>query len=130
VRAIAWEGDTLVVTVTPTYSGCPATAAIALDIREALERAGFEDVDVRAQLAPPWTTDWMSKEGLAKLQAYGVAPPAEAACAGAVAANEPSECPHCGSSRVERVSQFGSTPCKAAWRCAECLEPFDYFKRF
>ncbi len=85
---------------------------------------------VESQLAPPWTTDWISPAGREKLRAYGIAPPEGAACAGAAVRNAPKECPRCGSAHVEEVSRFGSTPCKASWRCADCLEPFDYFKRF
>jgi len=130
IRAVDWDMDVAVVTVTPTYSGCPATAAIALAIEETLRRRGGAHVRVRAQLAPPWTTESISPAGREKLRAYGIAPPAGAACAGAAARNAPKACPRCGSAHVEEVSRFGSTPCKAAWRCADCLEPFDYFKRF
>ncbi|GKY87207.1 1,2-phenylacetyl-CoA epoxidase subunit PaaD [Sinisalibacter aestuarii] len=120
IRDIAWEGETLAVTVTPTYSGCPATSLINFEIETALREAGIERIDLRRQLAPPWTTDWLSQEGRAKLEAYGIAPP--------TAARGPEKCPRCGSTHVERISQFGSTPCKAQWRCKECREPFDYFK--
>jgi ring-1,2-phenylacetyl-CoA epoxidase subunit PaaD len=128
VRAVEWRGDELVVTVTPTYSGCPATAVIALDIENALRARGLDRVRVESRLAPPWTTDWISAEGRRKLATAGIAPPAEGACPGAGAA--PVACPHCGSAKTERVSQFGSTPCKAQYRCTDCLEPFDHFKRF
>jgi ring-1,2-phenylacetyl-CoA epoxidase subunit PaaD len=130
VRAAEWEGDELIVTVTPTYSGCPATAVIAFSIEEALRRHRVERVRIKTQLSPPWTADWISAAGREKLRAYGIAPPEGAACAGAAVRNAPAECPRCGSARVEEVSRFGSTPCKAAYRCADCLEPFDYFKRF
>jgi ring-1,2-phenylacetyl-CoA epoxidase subunit PaaD len=120
IRAVAWEGDTLAVTVTPTYSGCPATSLINFEIERALREAGIEKIDLRRQLAPPWTTDWLSAEGREKLEAYGIAPPSPA--------KGPERCPHCGSAHVERISQFGSTPCKAQWRCTDCREPFDYFK--
>lgn len=131
VRDIEWRGDELVVGVTPTYSGCPATALISIDIEEALRRRGVECVRVETRLSPPWTTAWISDAGREKLRAYGIAPPAEgAACAGALKAGAPAACPHCGSRRTEEISRFGSTPCKAAWRCADCLEPFDYFKSF
>ena len=118
VREVAWDGDTLVVTVTPTYSGCPATAVINLDIEAALLSKGIGKIRMERRLSPAWTTDWMSEEGRGKLLAYGIAPPSR----GAVA------CPRCGSGATERVSQFGSTPCKAAYRCRDCLEPFDVFK--
>jgi ring-1,2-phenylacetyl-CoA epoxidase subunit PaaD len=120
IRDVAWEGETLAVTVTPTYSGCPATSVINFEIEKALREAGIPDIELRRQLAPPWTTDWLSESGRAKLEAYGIAPPA--------AARGPEKCPHCGSAHFERISQFGSTPCKAQWRCTDCLEPFDYFK--
>ncbi|MBI1238590.1 MAG: phenylacetate-CoA oxygenase subunit PaaJ [Alphaproteobacteria bacterium] len=107
------------VTITPTYSGCPATHAIEAAIRQALDAAGFEGVAIETVLSPPWTTDWISADGRAKLSAYGIAPPTMAACA---------PCPRCNSSDTEEVSRFGSTPCKALWRCRACLEPFDRFK--
>ncbi|MEO0390148.1 MAG: 1,2-phenylacetyl-CoA epoxidase subunit PaaD [Pseudomonadota bacterium] len=120
IRDVSWHGDTLVVTVTPTYSGCPATSVINLDIENALRAAGYTNLRLERQLAPPWTTDWLSDKGKAKLEGYGIAPPQPA--------GGPDRCPHCGSGNVERISQFGSTPCKAQWRCQDCLEPFDYFK--
>lgn len=119
VRGVDWVGDRLEVAVTPTYSGCPATAVISMDIETALRDRGLADVTVKTQLSPPWSTDWLSAEGRAKLTAYGIAPPAAAG---------PEACPHCGGQDLERISQFGSTPCKALWRCRDCLEPFDYFK--
>lgn len=130
VRDVAWEGNRLIVTVTPTYSGCPATAVISLDIDNALRRAGFSNVQIKSQLSPAWTTRWISEEGRRKLKAYGIAPPVEGSCAGAMKAAGPVACPHCGSTETEEVSRFGSTPCKAHWRCKNCLEPFDYFKSF
>ena len=120
IRAVDWDGDVLDVTVTPTYSGCPATRIIAMDIETALRDRGIEDIRVVTRITPPWTTDWLSTKGRARLEDYGIAPPQSA--------GKPVQCPHCKSSAVERVSQFGSTPCKAQWRCMDCLEPFDYFK--
>lgn len=120
VRDVAWSGDVLEVVVTPTYSGCPATSVIAMEIETALTGRGVKTVRVRQQLSPAWTTDWLSAAGRAKLEAYGIAPPQPA--------GGPERCPRCQSKAVERVSQFGSTPCKAQWRCRDCLEPFDYFK--
>lgn len=120
VRDLAWDGDTLVVAVTPTYSGCPATRVIAMDIETALRDRGIRDLRIETRIAPPWTTDWLSAKGRAKLTEYGIAPPR--------AAGGPENCPRCGSTAVEKISQFGSTPCKAHWRCRDCLEPFDYFK--
>ncbi|MEM1268195.1 MAG: 1,2-phenylacetyl-CoA epoxidase subunit PaaD [Pseudomonadota bacterium] len=120
VRGVEVEGGAVTVTLTPTYSGCPAMAAISLDVETALAREGVTSVTIKTRIAPPWTTDWMSDAGRAKLEAYGIAPPQ--------AAGGPKRCPHCQSTDVEKVSQFGSTPCKAQWRCRDCLEPFDYFK--
>lgn len=120
VRDVQWDGDTLEVAVTPTYSGCPATTVISLDIETALRDHGIDDIRIRTQISPPWTTDWLSDKGRARLEDYGIAPPR--------AAGGPERCPRCHSQNVNRISQFGSTPCKAQWRCADCLEPFDYFK--
>lgn len=120
IRDVTREGGKVVVAITPTYSGCPATSVISMEVAAALRANGVEDVELRRQISPAWTTDWISDTGLAKLEAYGIAPPQ--------AAGGPERCPHCGSGHVERISQFGSTPCKAQWRCRDCLEPFDYFK--
>lgn len=138
IRDVAWREDTLVVTVTPTYSGCPATTVINLDIEAALRARGIGKLRLERQLSPPWTTDWLTEAGREKLRAYGIAPPvdgtaADGRLAGRVArlaggTNLTIACPRCGSTRTERISQFGSTPCKASWRCTDCLEPFDYFK--
>ena len=120
VREVRWEGETLVVAVTPTYSGCPATSVIDLMIETQLREKGISDLRLERRLSPPWTTDWLSEKGRARLEEYGIAPPSPA--------GGPDHCPRCGSPDVTRVSQFGSTPCKAHWRCNSCLEPFDYFK--
>ncbi|MFI2766414.1 1,2-phenylacetyl-CoA epoxidase subunit PaaD [Ruegeria faecimaris] len=120
VRDVQWQDETLKVTVTPTYSGCPATSIISLDIETALHDRGISDVQIETSIAPAWTTDWLSEKGRARLEDYGIAPPQPA--------GGPDRCPRCGSKAVEKVSQFGSTPCKAHWRCTDCLEPFDYFK--
>jgi ring-1,2-phenylacetyl-CoA epoxidase subunit PaaD len=120
IRDLAWQGNTLVVTVTPTYSGCPATSIINLDIETALRGHGIEKLYIKRQLSPAWTTDWLSEAGRKKLEGYGIAPPRSA--------EGPARCPHCQATALSRVSQFGSTPCKALWRCDSCLEPFDYFK--
>ena len=107
------------VIITPTYSGCPATLFIEQSIREALDAAGYRNVAIETRISPPWTTDWISEEGKAKLLDYGIAPPDLAKAA---------TCPRCGSTDTEEVSRFGSTPCKSQWRCRDCLEPFDRFK--
>jgi ring-1,2-phenylacetyl-CoA epoxidase subunit PaaD len=117
VRSI--EEDPPRVRISPTYTGCPATIAIETMIREALDKAGFDDVHIERVLFPPWTTDWISERGRERLKAYGIAPPTVSVTA---------ECPLCGSTDTEEVSRFGSTPCKAQWRCKSCLEPFERFK--
>lgn len=109
------------VVITPTYTGCPATQVIERDIRDALDVAGFRDVAIETTLSPPWTTDWISETGKEKLRAYGIAPPL-------AAGQRAVQCPQCGSCETEEISRFGSTPCKAQWRCRACLEPFDLFK--
>lgn len=138
IRGVEWQGNTLVVAVTPTYSGCPATSIINLDIETALRDHGIENLRLERRLSPPWTTDWISETGREKLRAYGIAPPIDGTAADgrldarisrmAAASNLCVTCPHCGSNHTEKVSQFGSTPCKASYRCKDCLEPFDYFK--
>jgi ring-1,2-phenylacetyl-CoA epoxidase subunit PaaD len=116
------------VAITPTYSGCPAMSTIAFDIAVALERAGFADATVRTVLSPAWTTDWMSEEGRRKLREYGIAPPSPASSRRALFGIQQVQCPQCGSAETELLSEFGSTSCKALWRCRSCREPFDYFK--
>lgn len=120
IRDVAWHDDTLVVTVTPTYSGCPATGIINMDIETALRHHGVHKLKLKRQLSPAWTTDWLSQKGRVRLERYGIAPPQPT--------GRPARCPNCKSAKLERISQFGSTPCKAQWRCRDCLEPFDYFK--
>ena len=115
------------VTITPTYSGCPAMAMIAIEVELALARAGVPG-RVRTVLAPAWTTDWMTEDGRRKLRAYGVAPPARGARRGALFGQEVVACPLCGSEHTERLAEFGSTSCKALWRCLDCREPFDHFR--
>lgn len=138
IRDVAWDDDTLVVTVTPTYTGCPATGIINLDIERALRDRGVEKIRIERQLFPPWTTDWISREGREKLHDYGIVPPIAGTAADGHLAGRAARlagrsdltiaCPRCGSAQTEKVSQFGSTPCKASYRCKDCLEPFDYFK--
>ena len=124
------EDGALEVVITPTYSGCPAMGVIEVNIRAALQEAGFENVRVTTILSPAWTTAWLSEAGRRKLQEYGIAPPAEASLDKKALLGESRAlvCPHCGSNDTEMISQFGSTACKALFRCLECLEPFDYFK--
>lgn len=120
VRDVSISEEGVEVTITPTYTGCPAMSVIAFDIETALAQKGIEKITLKTQIAPAWTTDWLSKKGRARLEDYGIAPPQ--------VAGGPERCPQCKSTNVERISQFGSTPCKAQWRCQSCLEPFDYFK--
>lgn len=124
------EDGFLEVVITPTYSGCPAMGVIEVNIRAALQDAGFEQVRVTTVLSPAWTTDWISANGREKLRAYGIAPPASASFDKKALMGERRalSCPHCGSMDTEMISQFGSTACKALFKCHDCLEPFDYFK--
>lgn len=132
VRDVAWDGDACVVVITPTYSGCPAMREITEDIRQVLARHGIGEVRVETRLSPAWTTDWMSEKGRAALKDYGIAAPAQQAIdiSGISRRNAgPAiECPRCGSRDTRLVSNFGSTSCKALYRCVSCREPFDYFK--
>jgi ring-1,2-phenylacetyl-CoA epoxidase subunit PaaD len=116
------------VSITPTYSGCPAMNMIALEIGLALEREGIHEAKIRSVLSPAWTTDWMSADGRRKLQEYGIAPPETASGRRALFGEQQVACPQCGSIDTELLSEFGSTSCKALWRCKSCREPFDYFK--
>ena len=118
---IVREVDAERVRITPTYTGCPATQVIERDIRAALDSAGYRAVRIETVLAPPWTTDWISAAGREKLRAYGIAPPTPRG-------ERAVPCPQCGSADTEEISRFGSTPCKALWRCRACAEPFDLFK--
>ncbi|MEX0603651.1 MAG: 1,2-phenylacetyl-CoA epoxidase subunit PaaD [Marinobacter sp.] len=129
VRSVNWNGKTLSVDVTPTYSGCPATELIEELITEALRAAGFRDPKINRVLTPAWTTDWITAEGKDKLRMFGIAPP-QGSSSKMSLLGEPEiiVCPLCSSEHTERVSEFGSTACKALYRCKECLEPFDYFK--
>jgi ring-1,2-phenylacetyl-CoA epoxidase subunit PaaD len=129
LRDVSIEDDWVTVTITPTYSGCPAMETIQCDVRSSLHDAGFEHVDVRLTLSPAWTTDWMSDAGKRKLAEFGIAPPAATSVeAGAVAVALTVRCPQCGSPRTRELSRFGSTACKALWVCDDCREPFDSFK--
>lgn len=129
LRDIRVEGDAIEIVITPTYSGCPAMDMIAVNIRAALQAHGYEKVKVTTILDPPWTTDWISEDGKAKLRQYGIAPPVGTANKNALLGEEKKvPCPHCGSGDTELISLFGSTACKSLYRCKACLEPFDYFK--
>jgi len=121
------DGD-VEVAITPTYSGCPAMNMIALEIELALEREGFRRPKIRTVLSPAWTTDWMSEDGRRKLREYGIAPPLPSSSRRALFGVQEVACPQCGSKDTELISEFGSTSCKALWRCKSCREPFEYFK--
>jgi len=128
LRGVSLEGGVAVARVTPTYTGCPAVLAIELAVEAALLDAGFEARVVRV-ISPPWTTDWITDAGRAKLLAYGIAPPAKGGnSVRALFGETVVACPRCGSEDTEKLSEFGSTPCKAQYRCRACLEPFDHFK--
>jgi ring-1,2-phenylacetyl-CoA epoxidase subunit PaaD len=116
--------------LTPTYSGCPATDVIRRAVRDALDEAGYTGAVIEEVLSPPWTSDWLTESGRRKLESFGIAPPAHAVASPRhlFGAAPVIRCPRCGSASTERVSEFGSTPCKAHYRCVSCLEPFDYFK--
>lgn len=142
VRDVRWEDrgskQELVVTVTPTYSGCPAASAIMHAIENEIRARGVKTLRIERRIAPPWTTDWISPKGRKRLEESGIAPPSGHAAAPSPFARPPLAqlegrvvavpCPRCGSENTTRISEFGSTPCKAQYRCRECLEPFDYFK--
>jgi ring-1,2-phenylacetyl-CoA epoxidase subunit PaaD len=128
LREMAISDGRVEVAITPTYSGCPAMNMITLEIELALERAGFRNSKVRTVLSPAWTTDWMSEDGRRKLREYGIAPPQAGSSRRALFGVEQVACPQCGSENTEMLSEFGSTSCKALWRCKNCREPFDYFK--
>jgi len=122
------ESGRVRVSITPTYSGCPAMEAIQSDVVAALTRAGYGDVVVDFVLAPAWTTDWMSQDGRRKLEEYGIAPPTHRAADGPVPLTLSLRCPQCGSPDTRELSRFGSTACKSLWVCRTCREPFDHFK--
>ena len=130
VREVRSDGDGLTVVITPTYSGCPATELIQSEIRSALASAGAGDVVIETRLSPAWSTDWISARGKEKLREYGIVPPPATAAGVRPIRIVPRslECPRCGSRETARLSQFGSTACKALWRCEACKEPFEYFK--
>lgn len=125
LRDISVINDEIRITITPTYAGCPAVEAMRADIETVLRQAGYQHVSVRQRLSPAWTTDWMSEEGRQKLHEYGIAPPA---CRSDEKFTTAIACPQCGSEDTRKISEFGSTACKALYQCQSCREPFDYFK--
>lgn len=130
VRDVVQTPDAIEVSITPTYSGCPAMDAISKDILRALTSKGFKNVSVKQVLSPAWTTDWITEEGKRKLEAYGIAPPQNSTAEKSVLFGEHKavRCPRCKSENTTMISNFGSTACKALWKCEDCKEPFDYFK--
>jgi ring-1,2-phenylacetyl-CoA epoxidase subunit PaaD len=128
LRDVVITGDRVEVAITPTYSGCPAMKMIAVEIALALDREGIRNHQVRTVLSPAWTTDWMSVQGRQKLKDYGIAPPKPGTTRRALFGEQRIACPQCSSTETEVLSEFGSTSCKALWRCLSCREPFDYFK--
>jgi ring-1,2-phenylacetyl-CoA epoxidase subunit PaaD len=127
LRDVAFSGEKIIIQITPTYSGCPAMETIQEDIRSELAKHGLFNVEIKQVLTPAWTTAWMSEAGKEKLRAYGIAAPANHACSHN-GNDQPESCPRCHSKNIEMISRFGSTACKALYRCLDCQEPFDYFK--
>ncbi len=129
LQDVRWKEGGLQVVITPTYSGCPAMQTIESDIAAVLTENGYADVEVKTQLSPAWTTDWLSESGRKKLLQYGIVPPAGSAAKQSLRVPATGlNCPRCQSANTEEISRFGSTPCKALYKCNDCLEPFDYFK--
>jgi ring-1,2-phenylacetyl-CoA epoxidase subunit PaaD len=131
IRDIKLNDDEVEITITPTYSGCPAMDVISMNVRLAMISHGYKNIKIRQSLAPAWTTDWMSEDGKRKLKEYGIAPPnpKQQVCNNDLfAPHEAVQCPHCNSHHTHRISEFGSTACKALYQCDDCKEPFDYFK--
>jgi ring-1,2-phenylacetyl-CoA epoxidase subunit PaaD len=130
VRSVETAGDRIDITITPTYSGCPAMDVISMDIRLKLIEKGYRNVNIQQQLSPAWTTDWMSEDGKKKLKAFGIAPPnpKQQFCTTDMFRQEAVQCPRCDSWHTELISQFGSTACKSMYRCLDCKEAFDHFK--
>jgi len=131
LKDVKWDdGDKITVYITPTYNGCPAMDMITVNIKSALQEHGYQYVEVISQLEPAWTTDWITKEGRQKLMDYGISPPAEnTGDVSFLKGSAPKvQCPQCKSFHTELISRFGSTACKALYKCKDCLEPFDYFK--
>jgi len=130
IRDVKEQDGNVEIMITPTYSGCPAMDVINVNIRIALATIGFKNVKITQVLSPAWTTDWMGEAGKQKLKNYGIAPPTpkQQVCNDKLFAEEAIQCPHCNSWHTHRVSEFGSTACKALYVCDDCKEPFDYFK--
>ena len=131
IRDVRIKEDKIEIVITPTYSGCPAMDMISMNIKLALIEQGYKNIKVTSVLSPAWTTDWMSEAGKEKLKAYGIAPPnqRQVVCDTKLFAEEEAiQCPHCNSYHTKRISEFGSTACKALYQCQDCKEPFDYFK--
>ena len=131
IRDVKINDDEVEIIITPTYTGCPAMDMIAMNIRLALIENGYRKIKITSILSPAWTTDWMSEAGKENLKAYGIAPPnpKQAVCDTKLFAEQESvQCPHCNSYHTQLISQFGSTACKALYKCDDCKEPFDYFK--
>lgn len=130
VRNVEINAKGTLVTITPTYTGCPATHVIEEDIRSKLKEKGVADFEIKTILSPAWTTDWISDEGRRKLKEYGIAPPETSSSDKSMLSGHPKvvQCPHCHSAHTEMKSFFGSTPCKSLYVCKDCKEPFDYFK--
>jgi ring-1,2-phenylacetyl-CoA epoxidase subunit PaaD len=128
LRAVRLDGDTVEIDITPTYSGCPAMRVIEFEIEAELRRAGIDKFRIATVLSPAWTTDWLTADGRRKLAAFGIAPPAGKTSRRALFSADAVSCPRCGSPETERIAEFGSTSCKALYRCRSCAEPFDYFK--
>jgi ring-1,2-phenylacetyl-CoA epoxidase subunit PaaD len=127
LRKVETDGGKISIQISPTYSGCPAMEIIQDDIRAALAKHGLKNIEIKQVLSPAWTSDWITDAGKLKLQSYGIAAPAVHGCL-LNGEDQPESCPLCHSKNIEMISRFGSTSCKALYRCLDCLEPFDYFK--
>lgn len=130
IRDIKIKKENIEIIITPTYTGCPAMDVISANIKMELLANGFKNITITSVLSPAWTTDWMTEEGKRKLKEYGIAPPnaKQQVCREDLFAEEAVQCPHCNSYHTHRISEFGSTACKALYQCDDCKEPFDYFK--
>lgn len=128
VREVKINGNEIEIVITPTYTGCPAMDMIAMNIKLTLIENGFYNIKITSVLSPAWTTDWMTEDGKRKLKEYGIAPPHHSTTQSDGSTDRVIECPQCNSTNTKLISEFGSTACKALYKCTECLEPFDYFK--